>query len=104
MHAVGREIKEDGFLSRLGFSGGSPNLDVDRLFISGQSLGGWTSIISCCGDQDIYKVSLTHDAAYFHETENIANDQIDLRVPSYMLMSNGFLSFNGNMIFKISKE
>ena len=65
MHALGNEIKDINFLSRLGLSVGQTNFDVDRLFISGQSMGGWTSIISCCGDQDIYKVSLTHDAAFF---------------------------------------
>jgi len=67
-------------------------------------MGGWTSVMSCCGDQDIYKVSLTHDAAFFQNHEEVNKDEIDLRVPSYMLMSNGFLTVNGNMIFKLPKE
>jgi len=62
--AIGREIKENGFLSSLGLNGGTPTLDSDRLIISGQSMGGWTSILATCGDQDIFKVCLTHDAAF----------------------------------------
>ena len=69
MHALGNQIKGGDFLSKIGLE--ATNFDVDRLFISGQSMGGWTSIISCCGDQDIYKVSLTHDAAFFQDVENI---------------------------------
>jgi dienelactone hydrolase len=64
-HAVGLEIKESDFLNKIGLADRTPSFDSDRLFISGQSMGGWTSIISCCGDQDIFKVSLTHDAAFF---------------------------------------
>jgi hypothetical protein len=47
--ALGQEIKEKGFLDKLGLGGGNEILDVERLFIGGQSMGGWTSIASCAG-------------------------------------------------------
>ena len=34
-HAIGVEIKDKGFLDKLGLGMGSPILDVDRLFIGG---------------------------------------------------------------------
>jgi hypothetical protein len=64
-HAIGTEIKEKGFLDKLGLGMGSPILDVDRLFIGGQSMGGWTSILACAGNQNIFSVCLSHDASFY---------------------------------------
>jgi len=55
-------------------------------------MGGWTSIASCLGDQNIFSVSLSHDAAFYQNAQDIRDDTLDLKVPSHMLQSQGFLS------------
>ena len=43
-HALGNEIKDKGFLDKLGLGSSNTILDVERLFIGGQSMGGWTAM------------------------------------------------------------
>jgi hypothetical protein len=50
VQAIGNEIKDKNFLNNLGLGEGSPCLDTERLFVSGQSMGGWTSVLSSSGD------------------------------------------------------
>ena len=49
---------EPTFLQSCGFSD-QAILDTDKLFISGHSLGGMTSIVCCEGDQNIFKLCLS---------------------------------------------
>ena len=63
-HAIGEEIKNKGFMDKLGLGSDNLILDTEKLFIGGQSMGGWTSIASCAGSQNIFSVSLSHDAAF----------------------------------------
>lgn len=64
-HAIGEEIKDKGFMDKLGLGSDKLILDTERLFISGQSMGGWTSIASCAGNQNVFSVSLSHDASFY---------------------------------------
>ena len=91
VNALGREIVEKGFLDKLGLAGGSPVLDVERLFIAGKSAGGWTSILCSSFDQQLFKVCLSFDPPIYLANDQIRNDKIELKVPTYMLQSQGFL-------------
>ena len=72
-------------MDKLGLGSDKLILDTERLFISGQSMGGWTSIASCAGNQNIFSVSLSHDAAFYQNAQDIRDDTIELYVPTYML-------------------
>ena len=54
-------------------------------------MGAWTSIAASAGDQDNFKVCLAHDPAFYQNKDDIVNDKIDLRVPTHVLCSEGFL-------------
>jgi len=60
-------------------------------------MGGWTSIQCCLGNQNVFSVSLSHDAAI---SPNEEDNNVDISVPTYMLMSEGFLGVMMPMIYK----
>lgn len=52
------------------------------MVMNGHNMGGWTSIFTCMGDQDIFKVCLAQDPVLFHKADEIQNNQIDLKIPT----------------------
>ena len=73
--ALGAEIKNGKISNKLGFH--EAIIDPDKLVIAGHSMGGWTSIFTSVGDQDVYKVCLAHDPMLCHVGEQINNNELD---------------------------
>lgn len=54
------------------------------MFITGQAIGGWTSIYAACGDQEYFKATLSHDPAFYPHVNELTQDEIDIKVPCHM--------------------
>lgn len=61
--ALGKQIKSTGFgKDVLNFN---CTLDCEKMVCAGYSMGGWTAILACVGDQDVFKCSMSFDPSHF---------------------------------------
>ena len=51
--------------------GDKVNLCSEKMFIAGQGLGGWTSILSGCGNQSLFKASLSFDSSFWSHLNEV---------------------------------
>lgn len=68
------------------------NLDAEKLFIGGHSLGGWTSILSTVGEQPYFKVSLSFDPSHMQHQKEINEDAYTMKRPTCIIHSSSFLT------------
>jgi hypothetical protein len=66
-------------------------IDQDKLFMCGHSLGGWTSLQSTFGDQNVFKATLSFDPAYNAHLEKIMNNEFTCKWPTCVVMSEKFI-------------
>jgi hypothetical protein len=64
------------------------------MFICGNSLGGWTSMLATFGDQDVFKASLSFDPAYMFHWDKVMNKEFNCKWPVFSLMSSQFIPVN----------
>lgn len=55
-------------------------------------MGGWTSILAACGDQDIFKASLSHDPSHVHYQKEVMEDKFVMKRPTCIVHSSSFLN------------
>jgi enterochelin esterase-like enzyme len=84
VHFLAKEILTEEFIQgKLGFEP-EVRMGYDKMFITGQSIGGWTSIYAACGDQEYFKATLSHDPAFYPHINELTQDEIDIKVPCHM--------------------
>jgi len=78
-------MKEKEFLSKLGLGSDNTNLWCEKLFIGGQAMGGFTSILCAAQCPEIFTATLSHDAVLAFAGNDIMTDKLQVTVPTYTL-------------------
>ena len=74
-------------------------IDSTKTFVCGHSLGGWTSLLSTFGDQNVFKASLSFDPAFSCHMEETIKQEFECKWPVCVIMSSQFLPVNLTHLF-----
>jgi len=78
-------MKEKNFLDCLGLGTESTKFCCEKLFIAGQAMGGFTSILAAAQCPEVFTATLSNDAVLAFAENDIMSDKLQVTVPTYTL-------------------
>ena len=67
-------------------------------------MGGWTSLASAFGDQDVFKATLAFDPGYNCDLDELAGNQYKVTTPVCVVMSSQFVPVNLTQFFGLGEN